>query len=683
MFPPYSEKILRKRVAKVAWCPTSDLAAIVFDDSSIALCRDGVSPIWSLPAPNDSNVLALAWNPQGNEFVVGSADGTVTRIDARSYEPKCTTCWPSALKTLDNNFGDSSITALCWVNFSRHKAQEMYLHGFDPSVLDFTQVLPALSMEPPDEPIPLIPTQRIKKPPFPEPPMDDMDDQTLLLIGDEEGYIHICLNGTYHIGSFSTRSKGSKDAFSLATIDACADVSELQTLSYRKTAAVNEVSFSTLQCDLLRCRRTELCNLATEHGHVLFLLQYIRQTINVLAKHHTTVTSLSKQNATKISDLLLSRNEQTLPMPEIELLGLIATGNPCEAVYEYFTQLLSEQQLKRWGERATHSYSCSQMIVCEYLQPACERLLLHLDTLYGYSLWTERYNGLLDPEAVELCMRRTKKLMQSLTRYLADVTKESVTFSEFIKWMSNMFYKFVGEGGTEAEVIPYDPWRAVEHIRNSFASDRLAPYFTASSTAPAQEMNFSDMVGSVSDACRAMLEQPSITLSANITVTESQTLELDCTRDDTPIGRFAASWMDEDQAKQHFALKQRNEALGDKVILIKKDLKGVEPAGYASLEFGSCHISDLEFLDAEEIALVSAYPTQETLLSTIEYNAMEYVPFQAQHARIEELQECQFSRSMELEKTKDAVIGANGRPRRRTIGVYRANRKASSYFLDE
>lgn len=47
-----------------------------------------------------------------------------------------------------------------------------------------------------------------------------------------------------------------------------------------------------------------------------------------------------------------------------------------------------------------------------------------------------------------------------------------------------MFYKFVGEGGTEAEVIPYDPWRAVEHIRNSFASDRLAPYFTASSTAP-------------------------------------------------------------------------------------------------------------------------------------------------------------------------------------------------------
>ncbi|KAI7885842.1 hypothetical protein K492DRAFT_203652 [Lichtheimia hyalospora FSU 10163] len=680
MFPPYSEKILRKRVAKVAWCPTSDLAAIVNHDNSIALCRDGVSPIWSLPAPNESKVLSLAWSPQGNEFVVGLADGTVTRFDVRSYKPKCTTCWPSASSVLDNNVSNSSITALCWVNYARHNAQDMYLHGFDPSVLDFTQVLPALSMEPPDEPVPLLPLQRIKKQPFPEPPTDDMDDQTLLLIGDEEGYIHICLNGTYYIGSFRTTSEGSKDVFPLTTIDASSNVSQLEILSYRKATAIHKVIFSTLQCDLLCRRRTELCNIATEHGHVLFLLQYIRQTINILAKHHTTITSLSKQNATKISDLLLSRNEQTIPMPEIELLGLIATGNPCEAVYEYFTQLLSDQQLKRWEERSTHSYSCSQLIVCEYLQPACERLLLHLDTLYGYSLWTERYNGLLDPEAVDLCMKRTKKLMQSLTLYLADVTKDSVTFSEFIKWMSNRFYKFVAEGSTEAEIIPYDPWRTVEHIRNSFVSDRLAPYFTTSSD---QENHFSAMVESVSAACRTMLKQPSITISANITMTESQTLQLESTGDDVYIGRCAASWMDEDQAKQHFALIQRNDTSGDKVILIKKDLNKVEPAGYAAVDLGYGQISDFEFLDVEELALICAYPTQESLLATIDYNAMEYIPFHVQQARIEQFQECQFSRSMELENTKDAVIGANGRPRRRTIGVYRTNRKSSSYFLDE
>lgn len=228
-------------------------------------------------------------------------------------------------------------------------------------------------------------------------------------------------------------------------------------------------------------------------------------------------------------------------------------------------------------------------------------------------------------------------------------------------------------------MVPYDPWRTVEHIRNSFASDRLAHYFTTSSD---QETHFSDMVESVSSACRSMLKQPSITLSANSTVTESQTLALESTTDDTYVGRVAASWMDDDQAKQHYALIQRNDALGDKVILINKDLKKVQPAGYAALDVGDCHIADFEFLDAEEIALISTYPTQETLLSTIDYNALEYTPFHEQRAHIEQFQECQFSRLMELEKTKDAVIGANGRPRRRTIGVYRSNRKTSSYFLE-
>ena len=46
------------------------------------------------------------------------------------------------------------------------------------------------------------------------------------------------------------------------------------------------------------------------------------------------------------------------------------------------------------------------------------------------------------------------------------------------------------------------------------------------------------------------------------------------------------------------------------VILIRKDLNKVEPAGYAAVDLGYSHISDFEFLDAEEIALVSAYPTQ-------------------------------------------------------------------------
>lgn len=84
----------------------------------------------------------------------------------------------------------------------------------------------------------------------------------------------------------------------------------------------------------------------------------------------------------------------------------------------------------------------------------------------------------------------------------------------------------------------------------------------------------------------------------------------------------------------------------------------MQPAGYAALDVGDCHIADFEFLDAEEIALISTYPTQgkdsiawiylppvthilslETLLSTIDYNALEYTPFHEQRTHIEQFQE--------------------------------------------
>ncbi|KAI9320832.1 anaphase-promoting complex, cyclosome, subunit 4-domain-containing protein [Dichotomocladium elegans] len=184
-------------------------------------------------------------------------------------------------------------------------------------------------------------------------------------------------------------------------------------------------------------------------------------------------------------------------MPDVELLGLIATGHPCEAVYEYFTEILNEQQCKRWESRSSHGYSSLQAIVCEHLQPACERLLYHFTTLYGYALWTERYDKLLDIVAVRGCIDGLKILMQQLERYLADITKVSLSFQEFMKWMEDS--KFNGEsdlfntlnrtvlvkfseGGPEAERKNYDQWLVIDYIRNSFASDGLKHYFESVSS---------------------------------------------------------------------------------------------------------------------------------------------------------------------------------------------------------
>lgn len=106
----------------------------------------------------------------------------------------------------------------------------------------------------------------------------------------------------------------------------------------------------------------------------------------------------------------------------------------------------------------------------------------------------------------------------------------------------------------------------------------------------------------------------------------------------------------------------------------------MQPAGYAALDFGNCHITDFEFLDAEEIALISTYPTQgkdsiawiylpsvtyilslETLLSTIDYNALDYTPFHEQRAYIEQFQEVRSLVFINLMRIQDTytVISAS------------------------
>ncbi|KAI9320833.1 hypothetical protein BX666DRAFT_1239619 [Dichotomocladium elegans] len=183
MFPVYSEKILKKRATKIVWCPTSDLAAILYHDNTIALCRDGTSPVWDMPSPDESAVTALAWDPNGHEFVIGSESGLVTRVDATCYKPKSSTCWQSP--------GQSSITSLAWVKFSKREEYGANQYGFDPSVFDFDNHLPPLSMEPPDQPAPLIPNAKQVKPPLPDPPRALKMEHTLLLIGDSSGHVYL------------------------------------------------------------------------------------------------------------------------------------------------------------------------------------------------------------------------------------------------------------------------------------------------------------------------------------------------------------------------------------------------------------------------------------------------------------------------------------------------------------
>ncbi|KAI9266927.1 anaphase-promoting complex, cyclosome, subunit 4-domain-containing protein [Phascolomyces articulosus] len=195
-------------------------------------------------------------------------------------------------------------------------------------------------------------------------------------------------------------------------------------------------------------------------------------------------------------------------MPQVELLGLISTGNTSEPVHAYFTQYLTDQQVKRWESRSSQSYGSLQKIINEYLEPACSRLLHRLNRLRGYSLWNERYSELIDTNVIESCIDTAQLLLKRLVFYRISIDKVCLEFREFIKWvlhsesfpslfvfplLGSLFNLWIfcsnlvveklaeqngGEYQNHPDAVAYDPWLVVSYIKTSFATDGLAEYFT-------------------------------------------------------------------------------------------------------------------------------------------------------------------------------------------------------------
>ncbi|KAI8368229.1 uncharacterized protein BYT42DRAFT_123220 [Radiomyces spectabilis] len=193
LFPLYDEKVLRGQANKIAWCPTTDLAVIAFQDH-VALYRGGVTKIWSMAIPEYTTITSLVWKPNGKEFAMGCGDGTVYKVAVSWAEPRSVVCWPPT-----KNAQAAAITCLLWVPYTREKTVNAN-NTFDPLTGRLVSAIPALSMVPPDEPAPLLP-RRTKKTPLPHEPTNDGEEQTLLLIGDANGHLYLSLNGIYHIGT--------------------------------------------------------------------------------------------------------------------------------------------------------------------------------------------------------------------------------------------------------------------------------------------------------------------------------------------------------------------------------------------------------------------------------------------------------------------------------------------------
>ncbi|KAI8080751.1 anaphase-promoting complex, cyclosome, subunit 4-domain-containing protein [Gilbertella persicaria] len=138
-------------------------------------------------------------------------------------------------------------------------------------------------------------------------------------------------------------------------------------------------------------------------------------------------------------------------MPEVDLIGTLATGNVTESLQEFFTDFLTPQKIKEWESTMTHGYQNSLVTACQYVLPACDRIQLELSKLLGYSLWTQRYGDFLETSSVETCIECIQQFVRQMLDYTKSLNILTKSFEAFIQWISAVSQKISAADSVEFE----------------------------------------------------------------------------------------------------------------------------------------------------------------------------------------------------------------------------------------
>ncbi|KAI8061001.1 anaphase-promoting complex, cyclosome, subunit 4-domain-containing protein [Gongronella butleri] len=690
-FPLYDRVVFPQVLRSIHWSPANDLCVLLFDDNSLSLCRMGISREWSLP-PWKATISTVAWHPNGQQFAVGTDQGTVFLVDSREPTLEPRQCWPLPDTDTTSNAANSlpAVTSLQWIDYAP-PVKPNVVPSFDPHFFDIGQFYPSLSKQPPPMPLPE-PGRRQVNATLPNEPRLSKDRSSLLLIGDQRANIHFSVNGTYFIGSVTCDA--ANDA-SVIQMDVAQDLASIQVvLQHEMSEASNAYEIMVLDSRVVKQKNRQICQIADIYHQVHYLLEYLQQSLKILSTHHLTVFKLARASAQKITMIQQEENNDTLSLPHVELLGLLAAGNITSETHEYFTNCLTMQQAKRWEARSQHSYAAMQRIIIQYIQPTVDLLLLQISKIKGYALWKDRYGDMLNMDAVNAATDHARHMLAQLQSLLTSVGKVSKRFDEFIQWVENVIQRLSDKNQSDQPDSPSplfrDPRLLSDYLMNDFSFDSLAPYFAPSEAdTPSEEGGEIDLAQSVYVAfeaarqtCHSLLHTPLAKAATQIRPLCRFHLPYEFHAQARPVTTYCEET--NDTIQQYYCFVKKDESL---CILVRcewpRAKDNAASVGYAMIQMDDAWtVTDMEFLDNAELAMIvqKTAMTDErdaidgSFLMTIPYYDLDYLP-------LEDWQDVMPYPSMmdvilrytALENMTQVVMGANGRQGRLIMSVGGAN----------
>ncbi|ORZ00843.1 anaphase-promoting complex, cyclosome, subunit 4-domain-containing protein [Syncephalastrum racemosum] len=438
-------------------------------------------------------------------------------------------------------------------------------------------------------------------------------------------------------GHKSEAKTAREEAASVVSVSTDANADILRVLLRRESSTDNAPSYTLkiLSNPVLKNRKEEICNIAASQMQINYLLNYMGYCFRLLERHHRTVLSMANQNAEKITSSIINHDEEGTAMPELEMIGFLALGRACDAVEEYFSEKVSERQVRMWQTRTAHSYMTCRTIASAYLLPACDRLMVYLDYWKGCSMHIQKYAGLLSMDEVCQSIHSAKTLSKRLHSYLAEVTKASKLFDEFILWVIHTTQKYADKKETgrsemeqphlenEKPIFTNTPWPIIDYLNSYFASDGMAHFFDDPPDAPRTEASLRKMFNNLKDTCTKTMTQPAAIVTQNTTVIGSIDIPIRAApQQPNTFGRDMVAWAP-DEDLQMYAFTKRD-PLDETLTLVR--MAGADIIEGVQIDLSGIRIHDMEFFDQNNLGVVysTAQDDDSSTIATMDLGSYAY-----------------------------------------------------------
>lgn len=219
--------------------------------------------------------------------------------------------------------------------------------------------------------------------------------------------------------------------------------------------------------------------IAANTKRVQNLMSYIAQTIRCIQHDYTTGLQFPMRLMNNISEELSEKEEGSLVM---NLYQLAMTGSFTPTMLEWLTDIVKEPNHKRWDLAVSNMYSSIRDHLFINLLPALDRLSIAASTLRGHAKLHEGTSKFdVSPELFSSILDQADSLRLVAQKMLLIVMAEFRQFRAFSKWIRVMIEVGVAGPGTkgaieteEREVPNLDYSLLLAYIQNTLSQSKLS-----------------------------------------------------------------------------------------------------------------------------------------------------------------------------------------------------------------